>query len=564
MEKIIRHLEAHWPIYIIAFISLTAKVLFLDERPMHHDESLHAQYGKYFANSFTNGYYKYDPLLHGPFLYHLQGLWTWLFGPFEKFGARSLAVIFGFSLSLSPLLFRHKIKRTTLYFIMFVLAISPSFTFWSRFLRHDFLAIIALTIGAWVWIIRPRHYALYLGLAAGAHFATKENFFVHAAIILGYLITEAFFYRRARLPNLTNTIQFILGFFIVALPLYTAWFQYMEGIVDGLYRKSLVYWFTQHHQERIQGPFYFNALIISIYETWLIPLFGFLAFSWLKKTKLNFRLIDLAVIAIFILLTAIATVPLPDFVLVWLKIKTNLDIFFFGLSFYAAIRTTFHFLKRNQSTYAFWSYATFASFFTYSYLGEKVPWLAIYPTLCCFILVTLIFEQSSTKFRLTCFILIGLMLPKMIYVNHLYPGDERELISQVHTTKEYENVALKLKWALETPVGQIKPRVLVLKDNGWPLSWYIWGLPGVDYRAPKTNYHLYDFVFDELVNSKSSYDLQKTHVREALPLRHYWWPDFNTITFNRWIKLALFHQPWSDIGSYRVALWRKKEGFFSE
>ena len=43
----------------------------IGQRPIHHDESLHALYGKYFHDSPKTQYYKYDPLLHGPLLYHL-------------------------------------------------------------------------------------------------------------------------------------------------------------------------------------------------------------------------------------------------------------------------------------------------------------------------------------------------------------------------------------------------------------------------------------------------------------------------------------------------------------
>ena len=49
----------------------------LDVRPFHHDES---QYVKYSYDLYRGLGYKYDPMLHGPFLYHLNALIFILFG----------------------------------------------------------------------------------------------------------------------------------------------------------------------------------------------------------------------------------------------------------------------------------------------------------------------------------------------------------------------------------------------------------------------------------------------------------------------------------------------------
>lgn len=563
MEKVKSFLKEGWPFLLLATIGLCFKLYGLGDRPLHHDESLHAQYGKYFANSFSKGFYKYDPLLHGPLLYHLQGFWTWLAGPLDKFSLRIIPVVIGFVLSLTPLLFLKRVNRTTLLFIASFLALSPTFTFWSRFLRHDFLVLGSLFAIGYLWIKRPKYYSLYIGAACGLHFSTKENFFVHIAIVLGFLVTEAFVNKKIRTPGKHECWQFALGFFVVSVPLYTAWFQYWDGILDGLYRKSIGYWLEQHHVERIKGPFFFNSLIMSIYEPWLIPIVTLLAYYWLRSMNLMWRCLDITAALVFLLCAAVAFDPPSNFLLTWFKTKNSIDLFVFLISIYVSLRVTITLLKQQKTALAFWSYLAFSSFFTYSYLGEKVPWLAIYPTLCFMIFVATFLPKITHRMQVLTFVLLIACIPKTIYINHRAGGDAKELISQVHTTKAYEDVALKLKESLELPPGFVKPRILVLEDNGWPLSWYIWGLSGVEYRK-MANYHDYDFIYDKLMNPALATELVKTHERQVIPLRHYWWPSFSDITFRRWVKLIFEHEVWSDTGEYNIALWRKREGFFSE
>jgi len=55
----------------IVFLSaVITRLLFLDDKPYHHDESLHA----YYSNRVAQGHpHEYSALLHGPVLYYLTG-----------------------------------------------------------------------------------------------------------------------------------------------------------------------------------------------------------------------------------------------------------------------------------------------------------------------------------------------------------------------------------------------------------------------------------------------------------------------------------------------------------
>lgn len=564
MEKVKGFIFQNKSYLLIALFGLVLKFLFLGERALHHDESLHAQYGKYFANSFTTGFYKYDPLLHGPLLYNLQAIWHWFIGPLYNTAVRFIPVLLGFIVSLSPLMFKSRLGKKSLYFLILFLSISPTFTFWSRFLRHDMLVIFELVLALWLFHFRPKNWVFFLGLCAGAHFSTKENFFVHLVLLLGFYCSYTIVLKKASRPSLRNVFVFILGFLVISVPLYTAWFQYWPGFLDGLYRKSLSYWINQHHVERIKGPFYFNALIISVYETWLLVALGVISIFWVKLQTKKWLVLDAFLIFIALMISFFATTPLPSFVSNFLKIKNNVDIFLFITTVYSALRFTFYFLHHKKYALAFWSYAALSSFFTYSFLGEKVPWLAIYPTLCAVVFISLVLPQLSKIQSNIIYASLILCLSKTIYINHIVPGSERELISQVHTSKEYESFLFKIREQLFQDDNAIKPRVLVLEDNGWPLSWYIWGIDGVDFKAHYSSYSQYDFIFDQMLNPALASRLVNTHERQALILRHYWWPNFGQLSLKNWLQLVLFHQPWSKSGEYQIAVWVKRNSFFSE
>lgn len=564
MEQVKSFIKEYWPFLLISLIGLFLKFTLLGERPLHHDESLHAQYGKYFANSFTKGFYKYDPMLHGPFLYNLQALWHSIAQPLSKAQVRFIPAMIGFLISLSPLIFRRRMTKRQLFFIMLFFAISPTFTYWSRYLRHDYLVLAEVALGVYLYLCRPKHWVLFLGVVTGLHFSTKENFFVHLSLIFGFILTKSFIQKEFKFSKLKDVGYFSAGFLLSSVPLYTAWFQYWPGFLDGVYRKSLSYWFNQHHVERIKGPFFYNSLIISIYEIWIAPVVVMISGLWISKQTNKWRGIDLGFTFLLFVIATLLPTKLPDFVLTYLKIKNGIDFFLYFLIIYAALRVTISLIRLKKVPLAFVSYLFFSSLFTYSFLGEKVPWLSLYPIIFFAVLVMMLINSfNKPSYYIVC-IFLSLSIFKTIYINFISHGSSKELISQVHTTKEYEDILIKIRSSLEKPVGSIKPRVLILEDNGWPLSWYLWGYSGVDYSANVNNRSHYDFIFDKFLDTDPTSIMAKTHTRELIALRHYWWPNFSEITLKKWLRLYFLNEPWSVSGDFRISLWRKKDGFFSE
>src|SRR5512147_2738857 len=76
----------------LLLVALVLRLYLLDQKPQHHDESIHA----FFSWKITQdglGDYKYDPVYHGPVLYYSSAFFLWLID--SDFGSRLSAVTFG-------------------------------------------------------------------------------------------------------------------------------------------------------------------------------------------------------------------------------------------------------------------------------------------------------------------------------------------------------------------------------------------------------------------------------------------------------------------------------------
>lgn len=380
----------------------------LGERPYHHDESLHGMYGRYFYDFPDQNFYRYDPMLHGPLLYNLLRVVYSTAGDSDA-GARSLVALLGTIALCAPLLFRRYLTPLAVLAVTAFIAFSPTLVYWSRFLREDPLVISAMLMMLYGIACAPtarKPFWFFVGLAL--HFCAKENSYVTVALLTGYLAYEAIvqqllkgsdsFLRRCIAYLRAHPWHLLFGLaagVFVFCYFYSAGFRYSPGILDGLYRKSIGYWLEHHGKERISGPFLFHVFLLSWYE---LP-FVLLA---LAQAVLLYRSAPRALQwAIGALLTFALAMYLAFrgqnieqiSLFASLKLKSALDLFgCIVLAGHAVLVTTAH-LMRQERTLAFFGYLFTASLFTYSYLGEKVPWLSIYPLSAGVVYLTLYYQQ---------------------------------------------------------------------------------------------------------------------------------------------------------------------------
>jgi uncharacterized protein (TIGR03663 family) len=181
----------------------------LGDKPLHHDESLHAYYALQLMkndlqnwlscfNNLSGGCYTYDPLLHGPFQFHAIALVyqisQWLHAPDNGVNTttvRIAAATLGTVIVGLPYFVRDYLGRIGALLASFFLAISPSMVYFSRFAREDiYLACFTLLmVVAVARYVRERKMR-WLVLAAAAFslaYATAEATFLTIAIFGSFL-----------------------------------------------------------------------------------------------------------------------------------------------------------------------------------------------------------------------------------------------------------------------------------------------------------------------------------------------------------------------------------------
>lgn len=278
LDKKLDFSKVNWEIVafgVLLVIAIATRFIDLGARPLHHDEAQHAFFS---WNLFRGAGYQYDPMLHGPFLYHLTALMYFLFGVSDT-SARLGPAIFGVLLIGGCYFLRPYIGRVGALAAAIVLTFSPISLYYSRFLRHDIFAATA-TLGMAIAIlgfVRSRRPAyLYLGAASLAiSWASHELTFITMFIFGSFLILVLLAGGRAQnllrqaLGSLRHRPQVVLysvGIFVAIFGLlFTNYLTYPAGFADGLY-KSITYWLSQQGVARGAQPWYYYLLLLSVYE----------------------------------------------------------------------------------------------------------------------------------------------------------------------------------------------------------------------------------------------------------------------------------------------------------
>ncbi len=205
---------------LILILGIALRQLWLGEASFHPDEAIHTHFSMGFGN------YKYDPVYHGPLLYHLVAA---AFGLFHQndISARIVPSLLGIgllALIIGP--FRAYAGNRAALAGAALLAVSPSIVTYSRRLLHDSLALF-LTMGAVLCFLSAlenganteRGRSARIGLFAflSLFLATKANCFFIAAMLGAFWIA----WRLAgliRLPvALSRWIPLVLFAFVCAL-----------------------------------------------------------------------------------------------------------------------------------------------------------------------------------------------------------------------------------------------------------------------------------------------------------------------------------------------------------
>src|SRR5229473_134508 len=198
------------PFWGVILLGAVLRFWGLGDKPLHHDESLHAYYSLQLLNNMAHwtwcinpppqGYscYIYTPLLHGPFQFHFIAL---VYKISQLLGApdngvntttvRILAASLGTAIVALPYFLRDYLGKVGAWLASLLLAVSPSMVYFSRFAREDiymafFTLLMVVGIARYVHTRKMRWLVI---TAAGFAFsyATKEATFLTVLVFGSFL-----------------------------------------------------------------------------------------------------------------------------------------------------------------------------------------------------------------------------------------------------------------------------------------------------------------------------------------------------------------------------------------
>jgi uncharacterized protein (TIGR03663 family) len=413
---------------LLAYLGLTLVALVLrfyelGDRPFHHDESQDAYFSWIL---WKNGDYAYNPLLHGPLRFYLTASMYALFGD-SDFTARLAPALMGTSMVFMPYLLREQLGRVAAFTAAVLLAVGPSYLYFSRFAREDiyFAAIsMALFVVVFRFLDRPRGWQpAVIGALIALGFATKETMYITGFVAFTFF--ALLFWRerggrgdtwaRVRSVGWEAWVWALASFAVVFTLLFTVFLTNPPGLWDGLY-ESIHYWLGQHDVGRGGEKPYFYLVVLFSTE-WPVLLLGLLG------TVLAFR--QPTVLRAFLV----------------------------------------------------WAFAL--SLAIYSWAGEKFSWLVLHPLLPLIMLAGLgvqwLWEYRHTtlgKAGLAVAVIAALYVPYASFLaNAEHRADPREFLVSTQSSEDVKQVADEV-----VAMAKKNPKLTVTVDSAdgatFPYAWY--------------------------------------------------------------------------------------------
>ncbi len=208
---------------ILLVLALVSRFYMLGERAISHDESIHT---KFAWNLYAGQGFQHNPMMHGPLLFEVTAFMYFLFGV-SDFTARIYTSLAGVALVMTPLLFRKWLGRKGAAVATALLLISPSISYYSRYIRHD--APVMLFAVLWIWTlfkyldVGESRYLYWMAAFFSLMHATKEVNYIYIAIV-GALFFLPFAWQVMRTKWQRADLFFIFTFVLIAALLLGAVF----------------------------------------------------------------------------------------------------------------------------------------------------------------------------------------------------------------------------------------------------------------------------------------------------------------------------------------------------
>ncbi len=181
---------------LIVLFGIFLRLYALDRMALHHDESIHAYYSHMVYKGNLEGY-KYNPVYHGPFLYHYGALFFLLFGD-NDFAARLPFVSFGILLLYFVWRLKPWIGKAGVLACLLLAATSPTLTYFARFARNDvYMGTMALGIivfGLEYLRLRRTGDLVWMAFFLALMYTCKENSYMTGFFLGSFAVFYGIYY----------------------------------------------------------------------------------------------------------------------------------------------------------------------------------------------------------------------------------------------------------------------------------------------------------------------------------------------------------------------------------
>ena len=582
----------------------------LANMPLHHDESL---YGTYCWRFFKGEGYAYDPMLHGPFMFHLQLMLFFLFGA-SDFSVRIGPALFGGLLVASVYLLKDVAGKLGILFIALFLTFSPTHLYYSRFFIHDsysaFFTFIFAACGIKYWLTRKRFWLYLTAASLSLLYCIKANAYIHTFIVVTFLIVLGIFEHLClHLPRFDSVLRgedagqlrqpfpdeyaeapfarfwgfvkqehyslMLAGFVFIwiYIILYTTVFTHPQGLWDGIVR-TWTYWLGQHTMQRIKGPYHYYVSYLFLYEFPALALgFGGVLIS-ISTTAKRTILAAWATILAGVLSVIFGQKPLPTW-FGFTHMEYQYDLILTVYVVFIGFWGTLHFLARRERLTALFVYWSGLGFLIYAYAGEKVPWLFLH-VLLPFLLTAGIMLKNA--FSASCWqrqtlpmrgakyaacavgvALAAYNLHTTVLLNYYNRANPVERMVYTQTSWDMVNmlrVIEDITFSLGAEDAK-KPVIAVQGDATWPLAWYLRDYDGWFFPGDLTNIDRPMVVINW--DDREKYrDTLKDYQEIRVKLREWWIPDLSQDSLNAWWEYVMYRKVFNPTGSTDIAFYIKR------
>ncbi|MBZ5507764.1 MAG: TIGR03663 family protein [Acidobacteriia bacterium] len=428
-----------WGSLAILIAAALLRLLYLTEKPLHHDEGVN---GLFLANLFRTGYYHYDPAnYHGPTLYYIallpsgiNNLFHWGHG-LSTFAIRFVTAAFGVGVVWLMLCLRRYLGTAAALAAAAFATISPGFVFFSRYFIHEILFVFFSLGGivAWLWY-RDTGKARYLMLASASAamlFATKETWIITAAVWLIAIPCTTFYLRLRRRVDVPTPMR--------------------KAATDDIARSTKLLY--------VKAAALFAAIGILFYSSFFTNPRGILdsvlTFTYWTKTGQN----------------GIYNRDWSTYVS-WLLREESPILILGGIGTLVA-------LVRARSFFtvfcAFWSLGIFAA---YSLVPYKTPWLALSIILPLTIMVGyLIGEAYQPGLRAFTTVIAGAAIVFSLYqaidISFVNYDNDAYVYSYAHTNRDFLALVSEIESIANANPAKKEIGITVVSPEHWPLPWYL-------------------------------------------------------------------------------------------